>query len=145
MDVVLLSELKCLMNNWVRSPSMDCLHLHSSVEKGKNSFFRAPSQKQGQLMCLLPQKNSWPCCMGGQAYSWSRTQGCKLQGIRSSPTRSGAILTCPCGEDGQGAGISAATLLGVITQCKGHSQWTGASSCSKYLLSTQSEDAPWYF
>lgn len=82
MDVVLLSELKCLMNNCVQSPSMDCLHLHSSVEKGKNSFFRVPSQKQGQLMCLLPQKTSWPCCMGGQAVpeAGHRAVNCKTSG-----------------------------------------------------------------
>lgn len=42
------------------------LHLHSSVEKCKNSFFRVPTQKQGQLMRLLPQQTTWPHCMGGQ-------------------------------------------------------------------------------
>lgn len=145
MDVVLLSELKCLMNNCVQSPSMDCLHLHSSVEKGKKFLFQSSFSKERSAHVSAASKNQLALLHGWSSCSWSRTQGCKLQGIRSSPTRSGAILSCPCGEDGQRAGISAATLVGVITQCKGHSQWTGASSCSKYLLSTQSEDAPWYF
>jgi len=43
------------------------LHLRPSVEEGKNSFFRVPTQKQGLLTWLLPHQTTWPRCTGGQA------------------------------------------------------------------------------
>lgn len=141
MDVLLLSELKFLMNNWVWSPSMDCLHLRSSLEKLKYSFFKSFFSKARSAHVSAASTNHLALMHGWPTCSWSRTQGCKLQGIRSSPTRNRAILSHLCSEDRQRARISAAIPAGVITQCKTHSQWTGTSSCSKYLFLRQSEDA----
>lgn len=47
----------------------------------KKSFFRISSQKQGQLMGLLPQQ-TWSCCIGGQAAPEARHRAvnCKASG-----------------------------------------------------------------
>lgn len=104
------------------------LHLRSSVEKSKTSFFRVPTQKQSQLMWLLPRQATWSQCMDGQALP---QQGWELQGIRSSPVGSRAICVARMG-------TSAATVARLIP-CKGR----GPTDRRKPLLQISSSTAKW--